>query len=334
VSVTRGVPAPGGDKGVSFASSDDFIESLSSVPQVLTGNPAFTIEAVVLIPRDATVALWPPFLHWGAGGTTHELYFSLQHDDRRRIYAGFYNSGLRTAINIPLGGWIHIAMVREAGGNASTGTTVYINGLEVPVERDPDLGGTLTPELVATPLRINRGLDFIRYFTGKMDELALYDRALPAVEIAAHFQAMPKISYDDWARANFGASSPDFAVRSARGADPDSDGFTNEAEYCAGTNPELAASLPFIDPFLIYGGPHPVPALRVTWNLKAAGNSLGLESCMALQAPWAPVASPFTNRVVSFFEGDGSSALRTVLPAIDPALIAYPWFLRAQFATR
>src|SRR5690349_20405475 len=61
----RGVPTPGNDKGVTFDSSDDWIESLGSAPAQFTGNPNMSIETIVRIPANATSTLWAPFLHWG-----------------------------------------------------------------------------------------------------------------------------------------------------------------------------------------------------------------------------------------------------------------------------
>jgi hypothetical protein len=60
----------------------------------------------------------------------------------------------------------------------------------VPLEPDTDLccNGS-TPQINATTFRINRGRDFVRFFTGTMDELALYDRALSASEVGEHFAA-------------------------------------------------------------------------------------------------------------------------------------------------
>ena len=83
-------------------------------------------------------------------------------------------------------------MVREGGGDAATGTTLYIDG--EPVDLEPGHRAVLqfrdTPTVTSTTFRINRATDLTRFFTGTMDELVLYDRALTAEEVCDHFSAL------------------------------------------------------------------------------------------------------------------------------------------------
>ncbi|MBN1763685.1 MAG: LamG domain-containing protein [Sedimentisphaerales bacterium] len=183
-----------GDMGVSFDSSDDYLESLSVSPASLNGNATFTIETVIFLATNSTALWWPPFLHWGDGGgnrTGKEVFFSLQRDNANRVYVGFYNGGLRTRLPLTLGQWYHLVMVRQGGSDSSTGTTLYINGQSVPLEVDSDLfPGVLVPALTVSTFRINRARDVTRYFTGIMDEVALYGRVLTAEEVNSHFATM------------------------------------------------------------------------------------------------------------------------------------------------
>ena len=95
----RSASTIGGDAGVGFNSTDDFIESLGASP--LVGNPTFSIETLIFLPSGGSAALWGPFLHWGDGGgpngaaqrTGREVYFSVQNANLNRTYAGFYNAG-------------------------------------------------------------------------------------------------------------------------------------------------------------------------------------------------------------------------------------------------
>lgn len=188
--IGRAVPTCHGDDSVEFNGADDYLESLTAAPAALTGNPSFTAEALVYVPTGATALLWPPFLHWGQGSTGHEVYFSLQHDRPNYVYAGFYNAGLRTVSPITLGRWHHIVWTRQGGGNAITGTTLYIDGQSVALEVDTDLCCSSTvPDVVSTTFRVNRARDFTRYFTGRLDEVALYTRVLPESEVLAHYVA-------------------------------------------------------------------------------------------------------------------------------------------------
>ena len=82
--------------------------------------------------------------------------------------------------------------MRTGGGNALTGTTVYLDGNDVTgtLVPDPNLpANTLTPSVGSTEFRVNRArdIDGVRFFTGTVDEVALYDRTLTAQEALDHF---------------------------------------------------------------------------------------------------------------------------------------------------
>jgi len=189
----HGAATSAGDAGVRFDSADDYLESASIAPSLLSGNPTFTAEAIFFIPANGTAALWPPFLHWGvsaAAPTMKSVYFSFSRNDPTRIFAGFYNGGLRTVNPVPRGQWHHVVWVRQGGGAANVGTTVYIDGVSVTLENDPALCcNGQTPTVTNAVFRVNRAQDFNRFFTGTLDEVALYDRALTASDVQRHFQA-------------------------------------------------------------------------------------------------------------------------------------------------
>ncbi len=182
----RSVATPGGDTGVGL-NQGDWLESggVSS----LTGNPTFSIEAVVRLDDPGAANLWGPFLHWGSGGTGKEVYFSIQNNNNLRLYNGFYNAGVRSVRTFPGNLWLHIVWTRVGANNSETGSSMYVNGYPIAIERDTNL----SPGIVAagsinvssTSFRINQGRDVIgsRYFTGTLDEIALYDRILTPAEI-------------------------------------------------------------------------------------------------------------------------------------------------------
>jgi hypothetical protein len=187
----RGVATPGSDLGVSFDGTDDWIESLGSAPAQFSGNPTMSIETIVRIPTGATSLMWAPFLHWGTASpqTGRSAWFGLQNNTANQFFVGFYNSGLRTA-PVPLGAWHHVVWVRNGSPNHSQqGSTLYVDGVAVPLSPDTDLLGALTPDVTSTTFRINRGHDLTRSFQGTMDELALFDFALTPVQVAAHYAA-------------------------------------------------------------------------------------------------------------------------------------------------
>lgn len=185
----RDQPTLMGDSGVGVGPGV-FLESLGS--SMLTGNPTFSCEAVIFIPSGASASLWPPLLHWGDGApnprTGEEVYFSLQANNADRLYAGFYNAGVRTVGAIELGSWHHVVWTREGGNDSATGSVYYVDGAPVGTEIDANLNPAfVTAEEISiqsTPFRVNAGRDLNRFFTGVIDELALYDRILTPAEIA------------------------------------------------------------------------------------------------------------------------------------------------------
>jgi hypothetical protein len=186
----RAVATQGGDAGVEFDSADDFLESMSVSPTSLAGNPTFSAETVVFIPKNGTAQLWAPFLHWGTGGAGKEVYFSFSGNDSSRYFAGFYNGGLRTMQQVATGAWHHVVWVRSGVGTDQAGSMLYVDGAAVAVQSDPALCcNGATPNVVASPFRIGRARDLTRFFTGTLDEVALYDRALCSEEVARHFRA-------------------------------------------------------------------------------------------------------------------------------------------------
>jgi hypothetical protein len=107
----RAVATADGDSGVQFDGQDDYLESASVAPASLTNNPTFTAEAVFFVPLNGSAALWAPFLHWGVSAespTMKSVYFSFSNYDANRLFAGFYNGGLRTQQPITLGQWHHL----------------------------------------------------------------------------------------------------------------------------------------------------------------------------------------------------------------------------------
>jgi hypothetical protein len=192
----RGVATGAGDAGVKFGTAEDYLESDAVAPASLAGNPTFTAEAIFFVPNDAGASLWAPFLHWGVSTgsndqkTMKSVYFSFSNNDATEVFAGFYNGGLQTVEPVVRDQWHHVVWVRQGGGAANVGSTVYVDGISVALENDPDLpadGGT--PAVINTAFRVNRAQDFTRYFNGILDEVALYDRTLTAGEVEQHFRA-------------------------------------------------------------------------------------------------------------------------------------------------
>lgn len=182
----RGVSTFAGDAAVGFDSLDDFMESLGVSP--LTGNPDFTIEAIIRLSA-AGGQNYGPFLHWGPSGTGRDVYFSVSNNSNTVPYVGFYNAGLRTTTPVASDEWLHLVWTRRGGTASNAGSRLFVNGRSVPLQVDPVLvPGILNPgqiDVMATTFRINRATDFNRRFTGAIDEIALYDRRFSTAEVRA-----------------------------------------------------------------------------------------------------------------------------------------------------
>jgi hypothetical protein len=183
-----------GDAAACFtAAEQQYVESKSVAPQALTGNPSFSAEAVVRIFDAAQSPNYAPFLHWGTGATGTEVYFSMWHSSGDRAFAGFYNGGRRMVDTFAKGTWVHLVWVRDSGGGINddqTGTTLYVNGEPVETEHDDVLCCTFVPNVSSTTFRVQKARDYTRYFSGDLDEVALYDRLLTPEEVAAHYEAL------------------------------------------------------------------------------------------------------------------------------------------------
>ena len=127
--VGRDQPTLTGDTSMQF-SAGAWLESLSDSD--LTGNPDFSVEAVVWLDLGGTARQWGPFLHWGDGGVQpsgREVYFSIQRNRNNVVYGGFYNGGMRTVTPVAQDAWLHVVWTRVGGGASDEGTTIYINGM-------------------------------------------------------------------------------------------------------------------------------------------------------------------------------------------------------------
>lgn len=209
----RQAEATGGESGVAFDGSDDFLESGATAPASLTGNPTFTAEAVVLVPALGSAGLWAPFLHWGpspsGNETARSVYFSFSNDQPTEAFVGFYNGGLQTPTgSMAKDWWHHLVWVRTGGDTDQVGSVLYLDGVDVSVSLVPDpqlcCNGS-TPIVESTEFRINRARDFeaLRYFVGTLDEIALYDYALSPSEVAAHWEALGFLFRDNFETADF-----------------------------------------------------------------------------------------------------------------------------------
>ncbi len=128
--------------------------------------------------RGVDQAKGAPGDHLGIGGT-HEStnavgkLFFYNGDELEEVLVGKTDIELRT--------WNHVVLVRDGDQ-----VTVYLNG-----QPEPEIAGRATPGCPADLAQVFLGgrSDNLFNFEGKLDELAVYNRALTAQEAAAHFAA-------------------------------------------------------------------------------------------------------------------------------------------------
>jgi hypothetical protein len=140
---------------------------------------------------------------------------------------------------LALGQWHHVAFTFD---DATKEQALYVNGAHVATSQsNRSIGYDNRPVLLGQD--INNGVfDFPLH--GRIDEAAIYNRALTAGEIAAIHDAgiagkqlSPLLTpYEQWKLTYLGDPG------ASDTGDPDDDGFNNLAEYTADTNPTNAAS--------------------------------------------------------------------------------------------
>ncbi len=192
--LSPGEPSFVGDTSLGFAAvNQPYVDSVTAVPASLTGNPTFTVETVVWVEDDATGMFYSPFLHWGSANTGLSVYFSVYRTSADRMYVGFFNGGLRAKCTMRNNAWNHIVWVRDSAGGTNgqyEGSTLYVNGKPVALEPDTSLPGAAVINVQSSSFRVQRARSLTRFWTGKMDEIALYDTLLTPEQIKARFLAL------------------------------------------------------------------------------------------------------------------------------------------------
>ena len=89
---------------------------------------------------------------------------------------------------VPIGKWTHVFITYDGSGKAA-GVHIYLNGIAAPTQTDMDTGhgGSLH---TSKPLRVG-GRSASAGFTGSVEEVRLYRRALPAEDVALLAQTDP-----------------------------------------------------------------------------------------------------------------------------------------------
>jgi beta-galactosidase len=119
-------------------------------------------------------------------GRDDDFYLAFSDGDELLFSSRIWNQ-IRAPIPRALQTWFHVAAVRSASG----ALRLYIDGVEVRAKAAPVGRGTLIANPYANPILVGAANNFAdpalvnQKLNGGIDELIIYDRALPAEEIAA-----------------------------------------------------------------------------------------------------------------------------------------------------
>ena len=184
--------------GLDFDGADDHVV----VPQAASLN----------FSTSHSMTLWVRPAAWPASGqnatflakrTFANYYFEM--GDTGLASGGFYDGGTYRGFTAPgalaLGTWYHLAAVFDDTGNTYK---VYINGVEV-----LNTGAAWVPQVQVGNLYIGTLEASIQFFTGALDEIRLYNRALTAGEIGDIYNYDGGGGGDEWQYCN-GSAWVDF----------------------------------------------------------------------------------------------------------------------------
>lgn len=87
--VGRGATTFIGDAGATFDGDDDYLESNTAAPAGFSGNPTFTIEALVVMRCNGVALSYPPIFSWGQGVNGAEVFFGPRNNEPNRLFTGF-----------------------------------------------------------------------------------------------------------------------------------------------------------------------------------------------------------------------------------------------------
>jgi hypothetical protein len=163
-------------KALSFDGRDDYVE----VPTPYSPINEFSIEAWIKTTSTARQTIFGgstgndkfhPCFGVGYGGTANKAGGCVNRD-------GTY---IHSNVDVNTGYWNHIVLVANDGGSSTTNMKIYVNGVLDADINDPFVIRTWTE----THYIGKRESEY--YFNGIIDEIRIYNRALSASEIKAHY---------------------------------------------------------------------------------------------------------------------------------------------------
>jgi arylsulfatase A-like enzyme len=176
-----------------------------------------------------------PIIGWGPRVTGQKWIFMIKSGMLRIEAAGGDKQGTRVVND---GQWHHVAFTWENDGSPNvTDTQFYIDGV---IENTVSVSDPVTINTGGgVDIRIGNDIQN-RWFSGAIDDVRIYPRALSAAEISAlHGQTTADVDAEAWSYRNLGVRS----LTSAQWlSDPDADGQPIRLEYALGGSPHVPDS--------------------------------------------------------------------------------------------
>ena len=244
----------------------------------LSSNYASADPGVYLVPSStsATIELWvyvPAaengvhyFISQGSPGSS--FYIGYDATQSNHIFLGDFWTG--SNVSLPMGQWNHIALTVDAGNFSAW---LYLNG----ALSDSAINTYATCDPSGSPLQLGRATDNSTFFTGKLDQLRIWDTIRTAAEIKAGM---------------YGTVSPSSTHLVAYYKMDETSGTTT-ANSTATTGADLT----------LYGTPAPT---RPTIPIQASNNALTFDATNFSQVDMATDAANLTTGTVEAWLKPGS----------------------------
>lgn len=171
-----------------YVASDGVTKRMAtSLNSTLTGNPSFSLSALVYIPDPITTPSGSSvlaFFQWG-GLPNYEAYFATTTNTPGQIFAGFVGNGFNgsntSSVHATTNDWTWVTWTRTGGGDGTVGNAIYINGVSVALGT---VGGGFDPDIGATPYYLF-GDTAGETVNVRVADIRVYDRVLQPAEVFA-----------------------------------------------------------------------------------------------------------------------------------------------------
>ena len=188
--LTNGPTYNGANYGsIAFDGVDDYVENTS--PNLgITGNASITLSCWFYFTGTSSAGAYASLLSYGDGPTALDT-FALGINDVYRLVFTFNgaNSAISNQNVIAANTWNNFVGTKTPGA-INTTTKLYLNGSEISIAS----ASTATPNVTSRVIRVGRwtndGVGNEFYYTGRIPQVSIYNRALSAAEVSQNYNAL------------------------------------------------------------------------------------------------------------------------------------------------